>query len=455
MRKRLSLLGLVMAFVMVFSVGVSASWNQYQGNDTHTGKITGTAPLISQLGTLGTANCTEVSLNASGNGWSGVDTAPVMYQASVTSGGETATKTLAYVVYNGVGNGARVACYDCSSPASSFWDIQLNTGSTFQLSTPYIDEANNTLYVASSGNIYKISNINTTSPGMDVIFSGANGQINTPITKHGNYIYFGSWVGNGTIEGSTLPGKYYQVDVTDGTSKYIYSYSKGFYWAGAISVTANGTDYIVFGGDNGYLYYVNEDTGFVTADTIVAPYYNLSALGNVTAGNVRSSISSDGTYIYFTSQGGYLWRVPIASLPTGSLSVSKVPLGGTSTSTPAISSNDKIYVGYYNGFTAGGVRAVDADTFALIDNVTTGLCSGFPVQSSIVVYSDGDDDYIYFTTNSSGGAGYCYQVSTTSSPVSATMNWRTSDGTYTLQGMAACNGYLTFGNDHNKFYVIH
>ena len=26
--------------------------------------------------------------------------------------------------------------------------------------------------------------------------------------------------------------------------------------------------------------------------------------------------------------------------------------------------------------------------------------------------------------------------------------------TYTLQGMAACSGYLTFGNDHDYFFIV-
>lgn len=576
MRKRLSLLGLVMAFVMVFSVGVSASWNQYQGSDTHVGTITDVAPLTSSLGTLADTDSHVglPALNYSGSGWSGVDTTPVMEVFN--------NNTYAYVIYNGFSNGAQLSRINCAD--NSVTSLQMSIQGSFQLSTPYLDTAAGILYVA-TGNYYNVLvnnefattgswvlpsgvTIDTADESVTVpagktisqtfnyalssssktqltsgikLVSGTSatvtytltkpdgtsvtlatqdvtstdtwtyleelgsgdvkatgdytisvavtggtvkldyvtysrqtsgisavdrnltaktpvggtekgGQINTPVMKYGNYIYYGTYNGG---------YKYYQVYVgatgnghTYGDMK-VFTGNNHFYWAGAIRVTVNGTNYIVFGGDGGYLYCTPEAN---FGDSTATKVYNLSTLGSVTAGNVRSSISSDGTYIYFTSQGGYLWRVPIADIGTTSPSFEKVGLkvpslsSCTSTSTPAISSNDKIYVGYYSGFTAGGVRAVDADTFALIDDETTGLCSGFPVQSSVLVYSDGTTDYIYFTTNCSGGAGYCYQVNNSNT---AAKMWQTTGSTYTLQGMAACNGYLTFGNDHNKFYVIH
>ena len=576
MRKRLSLLGLVMAFVMVFSVGVSANWNQYQGSDTHIGTITDVAPLTSSLGTLADTDSHVglPALNYSGSGWSGVDTTPVMEVFN--------NNTYAYVIYNGFSNGAQLSRINCAD--NSVTSLRLSIQGSFQLSTPYLDTAAGTIYVA-AGNYYNIlANNEFATTGSWVLPSGVtidtadesvtvpagktisqtfnyalssssktqltsgiklvsgtsatvtytltkpdgtnvtlatqdvtstdtwtyleelgsgdvhatgdytisvavtggtvkldyvtysrqtsgisavdrnlttktpvggtekSGQINTPVMKYGNYIYYGTYNGG---------YKYYQVYVgatgnghTYGDMK-VFTGNNHFYWAGAIRVAVNGTDYIVFGGDGGYLYCTPEAN---FGDSTATKVYNLSTLGSVTAGNVRSSISSDGTYIYFTSQGGYLWRASIASLPTGSLSVSKVVLGGTSTSTPAISSNGKIYVGYYNGFNAGGVQLVKASTFASAVNVTDpdtedgDKIFNNPVQSSVVVYSSGTTDYVYFTTNCSGGAGYCYQVNRSNA---AAKMWQTTGSTYTLQGMAACNGYLTFGNDHNKFYVIH
>ncbi len=459
---------LMMVF-SIFSAGVSAAWDQYQGNPSHNGQITGTAPTSFSSGFP-----KHTQLPTNGNVWAGVDTPPLM---------ETVNNvTYAYVLYNG-GNydtatgdgGARLAKIRCSDD-SIVWNVVLSTTGGFQLSTPYLDVANRCIYAAASRTVYKVTSIDAVSPTVNGIFTVSNSkeQINTPITRYGSYIYFGSWVGNGTIDGANKPGKYYQMKISDGsfTTKHIYSQAKGFYWAGAIDVTVNGTTYIVFGGDNGYLYYVNASNGFGNSpDTnpTVAPKYDLSSLGGVTAGNVRSSISTDGTYLYFTSQGpsnaSYIWRVKaskIANLTANDVDVIQLS-GNSSTSTPAISANGKIYVGYYNGFSTGGIDIIDLSTFTM-SNPTSGTITPGPVQSSVIVYSttyfddeleeDVDIDYLYFTTNITGGRGYCYSY--VPSTGVAGYVWDTgSGGNYTLQGMAAENGYLSFGNDANKFYVIH
>ena len=66
---------------------------------------------------------------------------------------------------------------------------------------------------------------------------------------------------------------------------------------------------------------------------------------------------------------------------------------------------DRIYVGYYSGFSKGGVQCPDLGTGSL-----STAASGLPVQSSIVVMGDGRPapTYLYFNTNGLDGAGYCY-----------------------------------------------
>lgn len=431
-----------LSLAMLLSMTVFAAWEVYQGNDNHNGRITDAASPTS-----GSPTATAISLPyTSGSIWSGVDTTPVMETTSGT--------TYAYVIYNGntasgANGGARLAKINCSTGAIT-WNLQLDTSSGFQLSTPYLDTANRCVYAATNaGAVYKVTGIDTT-PSATAIFTGASGQINTPIVKYGNYIYFGSWVSNGTPGGATAPGDYYQVDVSGSpyTSASVTSGgARGFYWAGAIVVNVGGTDYVVFGGDDNMLYYRS-----VGSFASVGGSHNLSTLGGVTAGNVRSSISTDGTYLYFTSQGGYIWRVTISTLTSGTPTVSKQSLGGTSTSTPAISVNGKIYVGYYSGFSSGGVKVINQSTFGAASSVNT----VGPVQSSVIVYSPNSTyDYVYFTTNAGAGSGYCYRFTISSSASASVWSRPTSGGNYTLQGMAASNGYLTFGNDANSFYVIH
>ena len=109
-----------------------------------------------------------------------------------------------------------------------------------------------------------------------------------------------------------------------------------------------------------------------------------------------------------------------------------------------------IYTGYYSGFSAGGVQVT---TYAVGGtptdaNVAT-IASGFPVQCSIL-YSDG---YVYFNTNSSTGAGYCYPASARNLN-NEKYTWRTTTRTYALGGMACANGIIVFGNDYNELFVV-
>ncbi len=288
------------------------------------------------------------------------------------------------------------------------------------------------------------------------------GQINTPVMIYDDYLYFGTY--NGL-------NHYYQVyigeDVPNGKEHgdtAILTGKNHYYWAGAIQVENNDTNYIVFGGDGGYLYW-REEGAFggnlypVSTTDGSNGVYNLSTLGGVTAGNVRSSISRDDDYLYFTSQGdtnsSYIWRFPVDKVgcTVTSADIKKVALTGkSSTSTPAISSNGRIYVGYY-GSTGGGVDVLDSTFTGKTNIIDLGSNS---VQSSIIVYTPANSttDYIYFTTNAAAGAGYCYSYDGST----ATLVWQTAydsnKSTYVLQGMACSGKYVTFGNDKNTFYVI-
>lgn len=328
----------------------------------------------------------------------------------------------------------------------------LNAKSGFQLSTPYLDDkgtpddaSDDTLYVGTisqyddyeggewltgtGSKVMALTGLDQNKPTVTNVLTGINGQINTPITTDGTYLYFGTW------PGGSRAGTYYQVKLSDYSVKTFTPDSYGFYWAGAVS---DGTN-VYFGSDNGLLYWRSiadfDTTGGVLDLTDVAS----------DAGNVRSTIMLDDGYLYFTTQGGYLW---CCSYEDGLTVEWHIKLGATSTSTPT-KVGDRIYVGYYSGFNAGGVQCVSADGSS-VKTVVEG--DGFPVQSSIVVMGDGTGtDYLYFNTNAQKGAGYCYSFDgTTGSKV-----WGTTGDTYALGGMAIDNGYAVFGNDYNHLYVVH
>lgn len=270
------------------------------------------------------------------------------------------------------------------------------------------------------------------------------GQLNTPITTDGTYLYFGTWQGNKS---------YYQWNPTDDVLNSVSG--AGFYWAGAAVIGKQ----VYFGGDNGVLYWSTTSKFENKFDSV-----NLTdVVSGITPGNIRSSIMVDGDYFYFTSQGKYLWcfKANASGEPTYQWHTS---LNAVSTSTPTKVGN-KIYVGYYNGFNKGGVTEVTESRTAsessyvskcdLIDG-TGSPANNMPVQSSLVVLPNADSSaaaYVYFSSNSNVGAGYCYAVNGTT----ATKVWDTSaagGGTFALGGMASDGGYMVFGNDYNYLYIV-
>lgn len=439
----------------LLTTSVFAAWPVYGGNDNHNAVVSGAPTSFS------TGYPKSLSLTPGTSGWDGVDNVPVMQTVGST--------TYAYVLFDGRGStGAQVVKVNCNTgvevwrttAAGTVGNTSLNAKSGFQLSTPYLDtkgtpndESDDVLYVGvisqyddyvggewltgTGSKVLALTGLNTTTPNVSNVKTGITGQINTPIVKYGNYIYFGTWTSN------TGAGTYYQVQLNSPfySTKTFTTSGYGFYWAGAV---VSGS-YIYFGSDNAKLYYCQTGTNFGTS----AGTLNLAAAtgGISTAGNVRSTIMlGDDGKLYFTSQGGYLWACTIGSGGVPSIDW-RATLGGTSTSTPTKVGN-RIYVGYYSGFSSGGVQCVDAGGSHTVSTVAT----GFPVQCSILAQGNGTGtDYVYFNTNAATGAGYCYSYNGTT----GTQAWKTANDTYALGGMAHDNGYLVFGNDYNNLYIVH
>lgn len=287
------------------------------------------------------------------------------------------------------------------------------------------------------------------------------GEPNTPLKIFDNKLYFGINDGDRC---------YYQYNI-EGNSSFNSTTAKrfvpeeennDFYWAGATAIGDNNA-YIAFGSDQGLLYVQNSiDFSNVIVVELIP--------GENEAGAVRSSIVVDANrqYVYFTSQGGYLWRIPVTDLVAGNVPEEDIVyvnlatgLGLTSASsvsTPTITADGTIYVGYstYEGTNeVGGVWIGKSGTSGI--TYTNKIDMQAPVDSSPLVYNDGTADYVYFTTNNGSGAGYCWKVTNGAPDTAATWTVGSdpSSGSYTLQGMSVgANGTLVFGNDLEKLYVI-
>lgn len=334
-----------------------------------------------------------------------------------------------------------------SVTASSLTDATLSISVTLNGTGCKIESVS---MFANKGAVTKVSGIDSTDASgltLTSVVATVNGQINTPITRYDDYIFFGTWSGYTKMQ-------YYRVDVSDTDFDTVtIDGNAGFYWAGAVKLG----EYIYFGGDatssattaSGYLYYRSESDFGAIGGAVQLPSG---------AGNVRSTVMTDGTYLYFTSQGGYLWCYK-PNETTGEPELQwSAALNATSTSTPT-KVGDRIYVGVYSGFNKGGVKCVSASTHAVKDVIAVTDKNNFPVQCSIVVKGDGTGtDYLFFNTNSGSsttenanyGCGYCYSYDGTT----ATQQWASRSDTYALGGMACDNGIIVFGNDYDHLYVV-
>jgi hypothetical protein len=303
--------------------------------------------------------------------------------------------------------------------------------------------------------VYKITDP-AGKPALSRIAHG-EGQAGTPISYDATHIYWGVWGGTRS---------YYQFDTSSPPSAAnpaVFTPNSGngddFYGAGAALVSIYGVPYVVFGSDSATVYVRSTSSFGASGGSFTLP---------VPAFRIRSSIALSGGKVYFTSYSptagnAYVWSALTADLPTassalpGSLARVMLPVGYTTTSTPVISSNGYIYVGYsiFNSYPgAGGVVAIDASAFTS----TIDVYSGDPVQASPIVYSNDADDYVCFTTNSDAGKGYCYCFDTSFPTVPATIAWSaggTSSNPYAVQGFASDGGYLVYGDDGNYLYIMH
>jgi hypothetical protein len=312
--------------------------------------------------------------------------------------------------------------------------------------------------------LYSVSNVTTANPVVELLVgdsTGPNplyeGQPNTPISYDNSgtegvpdNIYWGIWGGTRS---------YYQLAVGSTTPVVFTPGGAGvgdnFYYAGAALVDSSvlGADYMVFGSDSGTVYVrpvINFDTG--TGNTIaLVDSFNVP-------GEIRSTVVFAGADVYFTSKGatdGLLWGIAVTDLLTihSTSNDAVVKASEASTSTPVVSENGYIYVGANQLFSSGSVQAFNLSLVNLAP-----VYSGDPVQASPIVYSTGTTDYIYFTTNSGSGAGFCYSFSGAGSELE---EWTEANipaptgNPYSVQGMASDNGYLVWGDDGNNIYIAH
>jgi len=240
----------------------------------------------------------------------------------------------------------------------------------------------------------------TTSAGIDA-FDPLTMELiwSVPISTYGDYmactpilydgatrtIFVGDF-GDGNYTLGTYGG-YSAIDAATGTGKWILygGASDARYWAGAV-ITG---DYVVFGSDSGTLTSVSVNTTDISYGCLTAIADTLSVTGKI-----RSSAAWDGSYLYFTTSSGWLYKISIDS-ETGAFAVEDCrQFASSSTSTPAVYGG-RIYVGANDG-----VYVLDAGD---LSQVACEATDGAVQSSALITTAYGGTVYGYFTVNSARG----------------------------------------------------
>ena len=217
---------------------------------------------------------------------------------------------------------------------------------------------------------------------------GAAGQTITPITYHNGYIYTGTYTPGGEA------GTYMCIRVSDGKTIWKQENPRqGFYWAGAY-VTDR---YAVFGSEDGRPDGVNG----------TAKLYSHSATGQEIiselelngSGDIRSTMVYDGGFVYFTTKGGFFYKVKVSE--DGMLTQPEaVNLGSPSTSTPVLY-NGKAYVST-GSLNSGQVKVIDLTRLQVTGSVGT---PGY-IQGEMLLSTAYGTPYLYGACNYPPGGIY-------------------------------------------------
>lgn len=314
--------------------------------------------------------------------------------------------------------------------------------------------------IVQSFGVKKITGLDTGTLSLDPNFSGGlgtvRGQANTPVK------YYSDATGNYLVVGQYGSGSYFCLDPATGNKKWQYTPSPAttFYWAGA--AVAKGV--AIFGDDNGNVHVVLLNQSGTATEVDQDPNtpgiqpYKLSTTPNE---KVRSSIcyydtgggANSTDYLYLTTRtdtSGSLYQLAY-NITTHIITAAGNPVSDNySTSTPVRYDN-------YVFFGASGlyVSQISNGTLGTPASISAGLFSPAlgAVQSSPVVQKTGSVYNVYATENKANGRAFC--INYNSSNNTSSLGWSTPSQNFVLQGFAAADGKLFYGDDAGYFYYLH
>ncbi|MCL2529423.1 MAG: PQQ-binding-like beta-propeller repeat protein [Coriobacteriia bacterium] len=258
--------------------------------------------------------------------------------------------------------------------------------------------------------------------------NGSHQNISTLVEKNG-YLYYGTAVADWV---TTYSGTLICIDVLTGAVVWKdENQSSGYYWSGAVVVG----DFVYIADNAGRLASYHATEGWWTWESC--------DLGV----RIRSTLVSDGTYLYASDYDGTLWRIALGAWGAMELRGS-VAFAVKSASTPVIS-DGKLFIG---GMTAGytGVLAViDLASFTLERSISAPA----EVQCAPLVVKQGTNTFVYFTYNDMPGGVYCYRLGDAAAVEIFTP--KDDDANYCNATLvAAANGFLYYTNDSGQLFAL-
>lgn len=315
--------------------------------------------------------------------------------------------------------------------------------------------------IAQSMGLKKVTGLGTGTLAVDDNFCNLkeSGQANTPLKYYqnatGSYLLLGNYT-------SSTGAKYFCINAANGTKKWEYTNGapSGYYWAGAAVVN----DAAIFGDEDGKVHVVmlepdNNGNAVEVDQDSTTPGIQPYDINTSSSAHIRTTINyydvpgTNEDKLYVVDYDGYLYQLNYNSsthiITSGGAGVRASGVN-YSTSSP-VRIDDKVFYG------AGGLSVSRISGGNLQTPVSIGTGIG-KVQSSPVVYKADDYNYyIYVTENSSSGKAYCvhYYYDTATYDWKSKTIWTFTSGDFTLQGFAAANGDLYFGNDSGYLYALY
>jgi outer membrane protein assembly factor BamB len=397
----------------------TSSWEQFQKDEVNSGKTTDLAP-------LNVTKAWKVFTHTDDWGMSGVDVAPIVADGKV-------------FVIDARGY---AWAFDAKS-GEEIWNQSLSCeGWQFQLATPAYGEGK-VFFATNDGHVYALYSEDGSEIWNNSI-AATYDQLNTPATYADGKVYVGSYKSD---NGVNETGIYYCLDVSTGDVLWSRpsGTEKGYYWAGACVIG----DYLVYGDRASALTCVYRDNGTL-AELINITTEEDIPFNKSDAGGIRSSVAYSEGCVYFTSEGGYAWKIGFNE-STGRFTEEGWAFeveAGDSASTPVVY-NGNVYAGAGSFSTDGNLYCLNASDGEEEWNFEP----NGGVKASPAISIRGENSYIYFTTNCANSRVYCVDEDGNEMWNFTTEEAGTSGG-YILQGVTISGGYVYFGNDGGYVYGL-